>query len=110
MRDALRPSLFGILLIGAAVVAALAAAGVVGYVVFWLVRNKLSPVQRVRARVVRRRKKDWDVSLVGDTPESAAARLGMLGRNRHAAYKAYSKAMAGSDVREVQLAGALTAL
>lgn len=92
-------------MVGIGVLLGLAALLVVVYTVFWLLRNRVSPITRVQARVLRRRKKDWDVSIIGDTPESAAARLGMMGRQRNDARKAYSRQMARGQVPEIELAG-----
>lgn len=61
------------------------------YLIYWVIHNHTKPITRIEAKVLRRRKKDWDVTLQGDTPEIAAARLGMMGRNPHEAWKAQSK-------------------
>lgn len=98
------PCLFTYVLWAALGLAFLFLVFVIGYVVYWLIRNHLSPVTRIRSRVIRRRKKGWDLSLIGDTPESATARLGMVGRNHTDAWKGYSHAMARGDVPELDLA------
>ncbi|MCE5321796.1 DUF2500 domain-containing protein [bacterium] len=97
------PFLFGYILIGVAITVGTAAAGVIIYVIYWLVSNKLSRICRVTSRVIRRRKKDWDVSLVGGTPTSAIARLGMMGGDHKAASKAYSREMARGNIPELTL-------
>ena len=77
---------------------------VIFYSGYWLVRNRVGRVVRVEARVVRRRKKDWEVGVVGDTPVSAAAKLGMMGRQREDALKVYSHEMRRGNVPEVDIA------
>lgn len=79
---------------------------IIFYSGYWVIRNRISRITRLQSRVVRRRKKDWDVSLVGDTPESAIARFGMLGNQRSDAWKAYSREMAKGDIPEIDLAAA----
>jgi|GEM_PF-2455715 len=91
-------------LIGVGILMLAGAVFVIFYSGYWVTRNRLSPVTRSQARVVRRRKKDWDVSLVGGTAESEIARLGMLGNQRSDAWKAYSHEMAKGDVPELDLA------
>ena len=98
------PCLLSNIIVVVFVLAVAAAVFVIAYSAFWLVRNRMSPVTRTPAKVVRRRMKDWDVSIVGDTPESAVARLGMLGRNKADAWKAYSHEMAKGDVPELEIA------
>ncbi|MBI2842230.1 MAG: DUF2500 family protein [Armatimonadetes bacterium] len=83
--------------------AALVAIFVFGYDIFWLVRNWLSPTVRVPAKVLRKTHKQWDVSIVGETPEMQAARLGLLGRDRESAAKALNKLAATQDVPELIL-------
>ena len=75
---------------------------VIFYSGFWVTRNRLSPVVRVHARVIRRQKRDWDVGLVGGP--SATERLGMLGGQADEAWKAYSRRMAKDKVPELNLA------
>ena len=75
---------------------------VIFYSGFWVAKNKLSPVMRVEARVVRRRKEDWDIGLVGGPSE--LERLGMMGRDSRTAWKAYSRRMEKGDVRELNIA------
>jgi hypothetical protein len=77
---------------------------VFGYTGFWLARNALSPVTRAPASVVRKRSNQWDVSLGAETPEMEIARLGMLGRHRHAAAKAFTKLAGVQDTPEFTLA------
>lgn len=78
--------------------------GVIIYVVYWLVRNQLSPVTRVRAKVVRRRFKEWDVGLPTSTPAMAAAKLGLLGSNPQQAWEAYSRSAARSEAEDLNVA------
>ncbi len=78
--------------------------GVIVYVIYWLVRNQLSPVTRVRAKVVRRRFKEWDVGLATSTPEMAVAELGLLGSNPQEAWEAYSRAAARSEAKDLNIA------
>lgn len=91
-------------LVGAGILLFAGAVFVIFYSCYWVGRNRLSPVMRVQARVVRRRKKHWEVGMVGGTPESSIARLGLLGRQRDEAWRAYSREMAKGDVPEVDLA------
>ncbi|MEN6372378.1 MAG: hypothetical protein ABFD64_10235 [Armatimonadota bacterium] len=98
------PILFSYILIGFLILAGAAAVGIVVYAIIWFIRNRLSHVERVNAKVILRRKKDWDVSLIGNTPEMAAARLGMMGRDPQTAAKAYSKLVTQDDVPELELA------
>ena len=97
------PFIFSHLLVVAFWLALAAACAMIGYVVYWFIRNRLSPVQHVHASVLRRRKKDWDVSVMGDTPEMAAARLGMLGRHPEEAAKAWHRAAQSPDVPEITI-------
>lgn len=83
----------------------LSAALMVAYVIFWQMRNWFSPTVRVRASVVRKCAKPWDVSIPGETPEMAAARLGTLGRDPESAAKAYLKSAASSDAPEIEIMG-----
>lgn len=99
------PIMFTYLLLVALVILALGIAFVFGYDAFWLVRNRLSPVTRVQAKVIRRRTAPWDVSVIGETPEMAAARLGMMGRDPHRAAKAYLRSAAVGDAPEIEIAG-----
>lgn len=98
------PYLVTYLLIALAIVGGLAALGVIGYVAYWYVHNWRSPVTRVPARVVRKRDKKWDVSVVGETPEMAAARLATLGRDPKRAAKAWNKLARIQYVPELTLA------
>lgn len=91
------------------IIAVLVAAGafavyVFGYDVFWLVRNWLAPVTRTQAKVMRKRHKQWDISIVGETPEMGLARLGMMGRDAESAAQAYNKLAGMEDVPELTLA------
>jgi hypothetical protein len=63
------PGVFGYILVAGIVIAIAAGVGVVGYVIWWLLRNRLAPVRRVTAQVIRKRHKQWDVSVQVDTPE-----------------------------------------
>lgn len=83
----------------------LATAAMVVYLVVWYARNRLAPVVRVRARVVRRWFKPWDISISGETTETAAARLGMLGRDPEAAKKAYIRSLKSPGTPELHIAG-----
>lgn len=77
----------------------LLAAGVfvVAFVVFWLIRNQLSPVVRVPARVVRRRMKEWDVTLTQRAP------IGIYGRDARAAWHAWSYRLGRENVAEAPI-------
>lgn len=86
-------------------VVVLAACFVIGYTAFWLIRNKMSPVVRVEAAVVRRCMKEWDVSLPGESTEMAAARLATMGRYPKSAAKAFLKTAASSDAPSIEIAG-----
>jgi len=99
-----RPYLFAYLLLAALVLVALGIAFVFGYDVFWFVSNRLSPVTRTQARVVRKRSKPWDVSIVGETQEMYAARMGTMGRNPRRAAKAYLRSAASGDAPEIDIA------
>lgn len=94
--------LFTYVIIGIGILLFAFALYVIFYSGYWVTRNRLSQVVRVQARVVRRRKKDWDVGLVGGPSE--IERLGLLGRQRDEAWKAYSRRMAKGDVPEIDLA------
>lgn len=74
---------------------------VIVYSGYWLVRSRVSPVVRIQASVVRRRKKGWDVGIVG---RSEIAELGMMGNQRDEAWKAYSHEMRRGNVPEIDLA------
>jgi len=74
---------------------------VIFYSGYWVARNRLSAVVRVQAGVVRRRKNDWDIGLVGGP--SAIERLGLMGNQRDDAWKAYSRRMAKDQVSELDL-------
>ncbi len=78
--------------------------GIAGYAAWWLISVRIARVRRVMAQVVRKREKQWDVSLVADTPEMAAARLGTLGRDPKAAGKAFLRSSTSADVDEMMLA------
>lgn len=99
------PIMFTYLLLAALVLLALGIAFVFGFDAFWLVRNRLSPVTRVQAKVIRRRTAPWDVSIVGESPEMAAARMGMMGRDPHRAAKAYLRSAAMVDAPEIEITG-----
>lgn len=75
---------------------------VIFYSGFWVTRNRLSPIVRTQARVIRRRKKDWEVGFAGGP--SVIERLGLHGQQRDEAWKAYSRRMAKGDMLEVDLA------
>jgi len=92
---------FTYLVVGIGVLLGAGALFVIGYTAYWLIRNRIRPTVRVQARVVRRRKKDWDVTLVGGAAE---AQLGLQGRQHREAWRAYSRKMAGGEVSEVELA------
>lgn len=88
-------------LVGAGILLLAGAVFVILYSCYWVVRNRFSRVTRVQAKVVRRRKKDWDVTAV---PMPPTMRLGLLGRQREQAWRAYSRHMARGDVTELDLA------
>jgi hypothetical protein len=85
--------------------AALAALSVVAYVVYWFIHNTVSPTLRVRAKVVRKTAKQWDIAIpLGESPEMAGARLGLMGRDRNGAAEAFKKAAVCEDMGEVDVA------
>lgn len=99
------PEAFTIVLVILLAAAALAGVGVVAYVIYWFIHNAASPTLRVQAKVVRKRTKQWDVSVpLGESPEMGAARLGLMGRDRKGAAEALMKAAACEDMPEVDLA------
>ena len=61
---------------------ALAVVAMFAYVGYWLIRNAASPTEQVRARVVRKRTKPWDVSLLVGLGESETQGLGAKRPNR----------------------------
>ena len=97
------PAAFTYLLLAALVIFALGIAFVFGYDIFWLLRNRLSPVTRAEARVVRKYSRPWDVSVVGETPEMLAARMGTMGRDPRRAARAYLRSAASTDAPEIDL-------
>lgn len=98
------PIMFTYLLLAALVMLALGIAFVFGYDAFWLVRNRFSPIVHIQAKVIRRRTVPWDVSIVGESPEMWAARMGLRGRNPGKAAKAYLNS-AAKDLPEIEVAG-----
>lgn len=88
-------------IVGIAILLLAFALFVIFYSGYWVMRNRMSRIVRVQARVVRRRTKDWDVSLMGT---SRIARLSLMGRQRDEAWKAYSRRMARGDVSELDIA------
>lgn len=98
------PTLIAYLLAALLVAIVLGVLFVIGYTAFWLIRNKVSPVTRVEATVVRRRMKEWDVSLPVESAGMSAARLGLMGRDPNSAAKAFLKASASPDVPSVEIA------
>jgi hypothetical protein len=80
--------LFYALIVAAAGVA-MAVVGIVGYLVYWAVANHLVPVKRVRARVIARRFKEWDIT--PPLPWSGIVALAMTDRNRNDIWRAWSR-------------------
>jgi hypothetical protein len=94
----------GVVMIIAIALPVILALSVIGYVVYWYIHNKEQPVTDVQARVIRKRTKNWDVSVVGDTPEMQAARTGLLGSDPKGAAKALLKSAESPDVPEITFA------
>lgn len=93
------PYAFTYLLTAGIVLVIAAAVGVMVYVVFWCLKNRVSPVVRTQAIVVRRRKKDWDYTATSGLPVA-----GMMGSKPRDVWKAYSRRMARGNVTEVTIA------
>lgn len=98
------PILFSYLLIAGMIVFGLAAIAMVVYVIYWLIRNQSAPITRVEAKVVRRRMKEWDVSVQSESPEMAAARLATMGHDPKSAAKAWAKSAGRNDSPELTFA------
>jgi hypothetical protein len=98
------PTLIAYLLAALFVVIGLVVLFVIGYTAFWLIRNKVSPVTRAEATVVRRRMNEWDVPLPVESSAMSAARLGLMGRAPDSAAKAFLKAAASPDAPSVDIA------
>ena len=98
------PILFSYLFVAGIAIAILAAVAMMAYVIYWFIHNYSSPITRVEARVIRKRMKDWDVSIQPDSPETAAARLGMMGRDPQSAAKAWAKSAGQNDSPELTFA------
>lgn len=64
-RDTNDPAAFGDHMVAIFIIAGVVAAGIVIYVICWLIRNKLSPVKRVEAKVVLKRNKGGDIVITG---------------------------------------------
>lgn len=94
------PAITGYLMIASIVVVAVVVASIFGYVIYWLIRNRLCPTTRVTVRVVRKRHKNWDVSL----PLYAPPTEEMMGRDPKGAWEAYSRMTRTSDMPEIELA------
>ena len=101
------PYLFSYALLAVVFLVILGVAGVIVYAIYTFLMNRFSPTVRVRARVVRKLAKDWDVTITGETPEMAMARLGLMGRNPKEAAKAYTLASKSPNVPELTLAEGL---
>lgn len=76
-----------------------------GYLACWFISNRMAPVVRTQASVVWKRSSDWDVSLPVPNAYATAAQLGMMGRNRESATKAFIKNIALMGNKDIQLAG-----
>ena len=92
------PTIFSYLAIILIAAAILAMASVIGYVIYWCLRNRISPTIRTSATVVRRRKKEWDSSVMYNSPP-----LELMGSNPKEAWKVYSRSMAKDNVPELTL-------
>ncbi|MEN6520607.1 MAG: DUF2500 family protein [Armatimonadota bacterium] len=59
------PVTFGYHMIGIFIFAVVVAAAIVIYVIFWLIRNKLSSIKRVEAKVILKRNRGGNVVITG---------------------------------------------
>lgn len=82
----------------------LATVAMFAYVIYWNIRNSASPITRVEAKVVRKRSKEWDMSIAAGTPETLLGWFSMMGRDRLGAAKSFLRRSATSTEPELQIA------